>query len=262
MSTPLSPKSCAGTEVDALSFDLHGPRHDRRYVIVKPNGDFLTQRQWPAMAWIKPTVSNDGLNITAPGMEDVRLNLEVAGGRRRVNIWRDELEGDDCGDAIADWLSKYLKTPSRLMRLPQDSRRRVDTDYVAQEQWVGYADGFPLLVISQTSVDFLSAKLGREFALQRFRPNIVVAGAEREFAECDWQSLYLQSVGEIQLVKPCERCVIPTRDLATQTRESDALDVLKNYCRIDGRIVFGQNAILIGAKELSVGQQLSSNDGS
>mgnify|MGYP000999899660 CR=1 FL=1 len=142
------------------------------------------------------------------------------------------------------------------MRLPENSRRRVDVDYVAEEQWVGYADGFPLLVISQTSVDFLSAQLGRKFELERFRPNVVIAGAEQEFEERDWQSLNLHLGGEIQLVKPCERCVIPTRGLVTQERELDALDVMKKYCRIDSKIIFGQNAILTGANELKVGQKV------
>lgn len=252
-------KSCAGIDVDALTFDLHGPCHDRRYVVVKPNGDFLTQRQLPSMAWIKPTIEDDGLRIAAPGMAGVYLSARQSGRRLQVRIWRDKLEGDDCGDDIANWLSEYLKTPSRLMRLPQDSRRRVDADYVPQEQWVGYADGFPLLVINQASVDFLSAQLGREFALERFRPNVVVSGAKSEFAERDWQWLHLQSGGELQLVKPCERCVIPTRDIITQARESDALNVLINHCRIDGRIIFGQNAILTGTKELKVGQKLDVN---
>ena len=254
-------KSCAPVELKKLEFDKFGPKGDRRFMLVNPSGKFLTQRQLPEMARITPTLlwdENDqltGLQLAAPGQPDIEISLDhIDHTTIEVSVWKDSLVADDCGDEVARWLSEFLQKECRLVVLPEDSQRQVNLKRAEAGRYVGFADGYPLLVVTQASLDMISTRVGRDVAVERFRPNVVVAGSE-PLAERQWQKLELAQ-GHLALVKPCERCVIPTRDINTLEREADVLDVLKADFRIDNKIIFGQNAIEYGVSELSVGESI------
>lgn len=245
-------KSCAGIEVDTLNFDGSGPENDRRFVVTTPEGDFLTQRQHPVMAHILPELSSDTLTLHFDGQKGPSVPQCPGGEHRRVRIWGDEVHGIDCGDEVAQWLSDRLGITCRLMALPEDNRRCADSDYAPADTGVGYADGFPLLVITEESLEKLSEEAGLTVEAERFRPNVVLSGAPYAFAECNWTALTPLSadravIGELLLVKPCERCVIPTRDPGTLERTPAVIKALKALCLMNKRIVFGQNAVYRGA---------------
>ncbi|TNC85396.1 MAG: sulfurase [Thalassolituus sp.] len=252
-------KSCAGVEVDALHFDSSGPVGDRRFVITTPAGDFLTQRELPEMARIQPKLADTQLTLSHPDAKDCVVHFDTDGPTHRVRVWRDEILGVDCGDEVAAWLASRLGQEARLSVLPSDNPRLADPAYAEAGTQVGYADGFPLLVITQESLDKLSEDAGLDVDVRRFRPNIVVSGADGSFAEREWRRLGvgegLQQQLPIKIVKPCERCVIPTRDPDTLERTGALMTSLKNLCRIDGRIIFGQNATYAG-EYLAVGTPL------
>lgn len=259
-------KSCAGISVTELTFDHQGPTQDRRYMLITNEGRFVTQRQCPAMAWIQPQLTDAGLLLSFPDASDILVvEPDDNATRLTVTVWRDQVDALDAGDSVASWLSQVLDREVRLVFMPDDSVRKIDPDYSEKGEQVSFADGFPLLVTHQSSLDFLSEALGRELDMARFRPNVVVSGGEA-FDELQWQWLspLVSGVGAdsasgkqgIALVKPCERCVIPTRDIKTQSREADVMDVLKQHCRPESRILFGQNGILRGLTTLYMGQQL------
>lgn len=249
-------KSCAPVAVEQLTFDEYGPEGDRRFMLVDESGKFLTQRTLPAMAFITPQVTDTGLLVTAPDQPDLTVLYPLDGEEQRVVVWKDEMSAADCGEEAALWFSQYLGVPARLVAVSSGTQRQVSRKYAEEGDMVGFADGYPLLVALQESLDYLSGVVGRALDIERFRPNIVVQGAAA-FAEREWQRLRV-NCGEIPLVKPCERCVIPTRNLITQQREADVLAALKEYCRLDGKIIFGQNALLRNIDVLSVGDQLTS----
>lgn len=256
-------KSCAPVEVQSFQFDTFGPRGDRRFMLVDLNGKFLSQRQLPAMAHIHPAIQwrddgqMDGLLLSCKGHGDFLLEL---GDMRKsvidVRLWDDVVAANDCGDAVAQWFSAVLQRDCRLVLLPVDSQRQVSLKRAEPGRYVGFADGYPLLVVSQATLDYLSRQVGRDVRVERFRPNVVVKGDHQAFDELQWQKLQSEG-GYMALVKPCERCVIPTRDLMTLEREADVLDVLKNEFRINGKIIFGQNAIDYDMEQLSVGDVLT-----
>lgn len=259
-------KSCAGISVNELTFDHQGPRHDRRYMLVTNEGRFVTQRQCPAMAWIQPQITNSGVLLSFPDVPDILvIEPDDSATRLKVTVWRDQVDALDAGDSVANWLSQVLDRDLRLVFMPSGSARAVDPEYSEEGEQVSFSDGFPLLVTHQSSLDFLSKALGRDLDMARFRPNVVVSGG-KAFDELKWQRLspLLSGVGAdsasdqqgIALVKPCERCVIPTRDIKTQNREADVMDVLKQHCRPESRILFGQNGILRGMRVLRLGEQL------
>tara|TARA_R110002167_G_scaffold169816_1_gene367733 strand:+ start:30325 stop:31158 length:834 start_codon:yes stop_codon:yes gene_type:complete len=246
-------KSCAGYRVDRLTFDHQGPEGDRRYMIVDPDGRFLTQRQLPVMAGIQTQLQQGVLTLGFAGMADLVVNTPVDQDVT-VSIWSDTAQALDCGEPASKWLSSVLGKPARLVFMPADSHRQIDPDFARTGQWVGFADGFPLLVTSEESLAVLSQSAGVEIDMLRFRPNVVVRGGEA-FAEQQWQRLDHPD-GQLLLVKPCERCVIPTRDLLTQQRQPEVVAALKQHCLVNQRLVFGQNATVDHIAQLRVGETL------
>lgn len=247
-------KSCAPVEMQQLVFDDYGPVGDRRFLLVDEQGHFITQRQQPEMAHIYPELKGSVLAVSFRGKETLEVSLHGQAVMRTVTVWSDTLPADDCGDDAAAWFSAALGITCRLVRLPADSRRQVDLRYAEPGQWVGFADGFPVLVTAESSLGAISERVGRELPMERFRPNVVVAGSA-VFAEREWQSL-MHKDGMLDIRKPCQRCVIPTRNMDTLERETDVLDALKELCRIEGKILFGQNALVSGIQVLNIGDEL------
>jgi uncharacterized protein YcbX len=249
-------KSCSGIEVESLSFDQNGPVGDRRFVIASPAGDFITQREVPAMAHIQPRFNIDELVLAYPQRGEMRVSMKSSAKPQRVRIWSDEVTGIDCGDDVATWLSEILARSARLFMLPEQNPRRADSKYAPEDTAVSYADGFPLLVVIQESLDALSEAAQIPVDVRRFRPNVVIEGADEAFAERAWRALNTENGEQLPLVKPCERCVIPTRDPDTLERSPEVMSALKAFCRLDGRIIFGQNALFTG-RRLGVGETLT-----
>jgi len=265
-------KSCAGialseatlTEAGLMSEQIY----NREWMVVDLQGDFLTQREHPKMATIVPRIRAETLELRAPGMLqlDIPLGLPHPDQARTmsVRVWDDTLEALDCDDITAAWFSSALGVPCRLVRFHPDARRIASLDWTAGvEAPTLFADGFPLLVISQGSLDDLNRKLqaqGRApLPMNRFRPSLVIDGVEA-FEE-DFAASIRIGAARIKPVKPCPRCPIPSVDQATGTTGPDPLDILRTYRvnpKLDGGIAFGMNAIVLeGAGQvLRVGQEV------
>src|SRR5690606_17619486 len=150
-------KSCARLAHEQITLDARGPLYDRRWMVISDapgeEGRFLTQRELSRLAVVQPAFTGDALSLTAPGMPEIRIPLEERSGpTRRVVIWRDTCKGADEGDEAARWLSDYLDYPARLVRMPDDYVRRVDSRYSPQFAQVGFADGYPLLLAQEASL--------------------------------------------------------------------------------------------------------------
>lgn len=246
-------KSLAPIAVQSASVQRFGLEHDRRWMVVDAGGKFLTQRQHPRMCLIQPVVQGGELRLLAKGMPD--LAVPCAGGDRRpVTVWDDQCMALDCGDAAAAWLSRFLAIDCRLVYFPDDEVRAVDTNYARPGDRTAFSDGFPLLLISQASLDDLNSRLDSPVAMTRFRPNLVVRGCEA-FAEDTWRALRIGDVS-FRIVKPCSRCTIPGIDPATGERGAEPLRTLADYRRRGDKIYFGQNVIADGLGELRIGMSV------
>jgi uncharacterized protein YcbX len=262
-------KSCAGMAVDQARVTVAGLAahgvHDREWMLVAPDGQFLTQREHPRMALVVPRPEGGQLVLRAPGARPLSLGLAAADGPPRpVRIWDDTVSAADCGDAAAAWFSAVLGSPCRLVRFRRDAVR------LASTRWTGgvaaatrFADGYPLLLIGAASLADLNRRLsaaGRApLPMNRFRPNLVVDAIDA------YEEDYLASLaaGELVLkpVKPCARCPIPAIDQATGLPGPDPIDILLSYRanpRLDGAACFGMNCIAAAGAPgwLRVGQQL------
>lgn len=247
-------KSAAVVDVDSLVITARGPEGDRRWMAVDATGGFLTARQHPALVRIDARHAAGTLHLAAPGMDPI----SVATPRRpttrmAVEVWGDAVDAACAGDAAADWISRYLGFPARLVHMDDDARRSVDPAFGADGDEVSFSDGYPLLVISQAALDGLNARLARPVPMARFRPNLVVAAAAAH-DEDTWRRVRVGKV-EFDAVKPCTRCVFTTLDPATATRDPDGepLATLKSYRRTPAGITFGMNLIPRGGGVVRIG---------
>jgi uncharacterized protein YcbX len=254
-------KSARGTFLQSARLCTTGFEHDREWLIVDSRGRFLTQREQPGLALLEVNVSESSLELRAPGHEPLQLPL-LSGNTalRTVTIWRDECLATDQGPVAARWISGFLGAdasamPWRLVRFPEFERRLSDGNWTGTVQAPNqFSDGFPLLVLSQASLDDLNARVGRVLPINRFRPNILIDGVE-PYTEDRIEELRIGAI-TLRIVKPCTRCVITTTDQQQGVRDGDEpLRTLRSY-RYDSNlqgVAFGQNAIIVGG----VGEQMT-----
>ena len=263
-------KSCAGISVPEAQFGISGLQangvHDREWMLVTREGLFLTQREYPRMALVTPRIDGDAVEVTAPGMPPLRLPLahDSAASNLTVQIWDHSVDAADCGDAAASWFADAIQGPCRLVRFRPDVHRPTSTKWTSgAPAETRFADGYPILVIGQASLDDLNAKLksaGRDpLPMNRFRPNLVVDGLEA-FEE-DYVESFSANGLALRPVKPCARCPIPAIDQATGIPGPDPLDILQAYRanpRMEGAVCMGMNAIVSEGEgaTLHVGQNL------
>jgi len=242
-------KSCAEVSLDSTKVENFGLKNDRRWMIVDEHGVMLTQRKISKMCLIKVEVVNGGLILAAPAMTLLNIN-QPAGEKKNVTVWHDQCQAYDAGDEAAKWLSHFLSIKCRLVYFPDDEFRQVDINYAQQGEMTAFSDGFPLLLISQASLDDLNSKLSNEITMNRFRPNIVVKGC-KPFAEDAWKNIRIGDI-TFRIVKPCSRCVIPNINIETAEREDEPLKTLTSYRKRDNKIFFGQNIIANSVGDITV----------
>jgi len=241
-------KSCARLSHSEIELDARGPLWDRRWMVVDSDSLFITQREIPALALVQPRFEHGDLIISAPNMPEMRVPLKRdAGEIWRVQVWDDECAAWDEGDELATWLSDYLNVDARLVRMADDFIRPADTTYAPENTPVSFADGFPLLIANQASLDELNRRMVERgktpVPISRFRPNLVVSGADA-FAEDTWRTVQIGDL-VIDVVKPCARCVTTTVDQLTGTVPDTAepLATLNTFRKQNGKVMFAQNAI-------------------
>lgn len=269
-------KSCAGVELPEALLTEAGLEFDRAWMVVDAKGEFVTQRQLPRMALIWPQMKHTEVVLRAPGMLALHLAFDRVEKPVRVRVWKDEVAAYDMGDIAAQWFSDFLSEPGkpqalRLVRFDPEQKR------LSNLQWTGgveaenqFSDGYPLLVASEGSLAELNERLAAAghdaVGIERFRPNIVLAGIEAH-DEDRVDALHIatnEGEAELKPVKPCTRCPVPDIDPATAISSPEVGDMLRTYradARVDGRITFGMNCIVLQGVEhmLRVGQAVSAN---
>ncbi len=255
-------KSCAAIEHQMTTLNQMGLKGDRQLMLVDENGLFLSQRKHPQMALIKPTWSEQGLVINAPGMEPMSIDLKQNTAKLlKVDIWNDSLQAESMQAHVNQWFSDYLNLPVRLVKYGQQSHRAIDPNYAQKGETVAFADGYPLLVTHQATIEQLNQQLEKPIDMNRFRPNIVVSGDLAAWDELNWKTLSDGSV-QIDLVKPCTRCVMTGIEQTTgQQTGTEVLMTLKKKFAHNDKAVFGINGIarMHDSAELTVGQKLKPN---
>ena len=242
-------KSARGVAVSRLAFDGRGPMGDRRFMVIGADGAFRTQRDLPRLTQLVPELDACGdLLLTAPGMPTLTVVKPLGAPTVATQVWADNVQLRDCGAAAANWLSKLLNESCRLVFQGEDSPRSI---HRLPEREVSLADGYPLLLISDAAVTDLATRLGSVVSDTRFRPNIVLAGCAPH-AEDHWKRIRI-GANTFAVVKPCERCSIPSLDPATGVVTPGFNRLLASYRTRNGQVHFGQNLVHEGETEIAVG---------
>ncbi|WP_233849281.1 MOSC domain-containing protein [Paraburkholderia sp. HD33-4] len=278
-------KSCAGIPLYEARLLATGLEYDRNWMVIDAQGTMFTQRAYPRMALIKVELGDEDLIVSAPGMRELRTPLDAArlAAAPRVDtaVWHDAAYGLDTGAQTAAWFTEFLGLPARLLRFDPERERIVDPDYTDSTGGATtfFADGFPLLVIGQASLDDLNARLNGKGApsigIDRFRPNIVLSGLdayEEDYVETlavDTDA-HASARVELRLVKLCSRCPMPTIDQARGAPDpawpNEPTDTMLGYRvseRFNGAVTFGNNALVASGAGawLRVGQQVDAELG-
>ncbi len=248
-------KSCRGIEVAHAKLTPAGLEHDREWMVVTPTGRFVTQREEPRLALINTFLDDEGLQLEAPGAGDLFVPFNTRGEATTATVWNDRCGAFDMGSAAADLLTAFLGKPHRLVRFNPASRR------ASNARWTGtiealnlFSDGFPLLGISEASLEDLNQRLAVPLPMNRFRPNLVFAGLE-PYGEDALNELTDGDV-RIRAVKPCTRCKITTTDQKTGTAiGAEPLATLRTYrlSKDPQGVLFGQNMIPVSGIGASLG---------
>jgi uncharacterized protein YcbX len=253
-------KSCAGIPLhEAVVLDA-GLAHDRQWLVVTPDGRFVTQREQPRLALVGTAIDAGRLVLRFPDGARVAVAPGEAARRRDVVVWDDRCSGLDCGDEVAGRLAGLLGRAVRLVEFDASVPRLKRSPWLADAvATLRYPDGYPILLISAESLDDLNARLPAPLPMNRFRPNVVVRGLGA-FGEDRVRELRAGAL-RLQPVKPCTRCTITMTDqVSAAVDPAEPLRTLKTY-RWDRElrgITFGQNVAIAGGvgTTLRVGQEL------
>ena len=250
-------KSCAPLTPDHAVVERRGLRGDRRWMIVDAAGKFVTARKHPRLVLVRALFDGDSLHLDAPGMRRLDLLAQACATTSKVTIWSDEVAGLPAEAKADAWISDYLGFAARFVHMADDCIRPVDPTYAKTGDQVSFADGFPLLLISQAALDHLNGRLKSPLPMLRFRPSLVVVNTAPH-AEDSWRSI---RIGEVtfDVVKPCVRCVLTTVDPSTGNVDADGepLRTLVSYRRGPEGVTFGQNLIPRGSGTIRIGDQVS-----
>jgi uncharacterized protein YcbX len=249
-------KACRGVEVESACVERIGLEHDRRMMVVTPEGEFLTQRDYPRLALVTPRLSAGTLELSAPNYDSLQVGLQTTGTSWPVNIWKSKgVQAIDQGEEAAAWFSEWLGTPVRLVHFADGYKRVVNETYaVNPDDHTAFADGYPILLTSEEGLQDLNSRLDAPVPMNRFRPNLVVQGGE-PFAEDTWNRI---RIGDVQLavVKPCARCEVTTIDKNTLERSKEPLKTLGKYRKHRLGAIFGQNVIPLNEGVIRLGMSV------
>ncbi|GHB53888.1 molybdenum cofactor biosysynthesis protein [Streptomyces cirratus] len=256
-------KSMAGIAPDAMTVEPWGLSGDRRWAVIDTEGTVITQRQQARLALASARPLDGGrVALSAPGMADLVVEAPEPGPLEPVVLFGKKIETLVASTAAADWLSAYLGVPARLVYLDDPAvRRPVDPDYALPGETVSLADAYPLLVTTLASLDALNALIAEgdhpqegPLPMNRFRPSLVVAGAEA-WAEDGWRRI---AVGDAVFrgVRECGRCIVTTTDQSTAERGKEPLKTLAKHRRIGKSLAFGRQVVPVTLGTVRVGDEV------
>ncbi|MFH8569158.1 MOSC domain-containing protein [Streptomyces sp. NPDC017993] len=272
-------KGCAGTSMNDALLTPAGLAHDRSFMVISEDGVYRTQRRHPRLALIRPAVSSDGTRLTLDSADTtvrygkVCLDVTTSAPRRDVDLFGAAFQGIDQGDEVAAWLSEFLGTPSRLVRVPPEHDRVADGLTPGPS---GYADSSAVHLLSRSSLTLLNRRMAERDApplpMNRFRPNIVVdsspgGGDGHDSDGGDWASVPHTedrarriTIGgaELGYAKLAVRCAVTLVDQEAGARQGrEPLRTLAGYRRAaSGGVVFGAKFSVARPGKLSVGDEV------
>jgi uncharacterized protein YcbX len=252
-------KACGGITLHAADVERMGFRHDRQWMFVDDRGMFVAQRDSrglgvgiPSVCLVRPSITDDQLTITAPGMPALTLPASgVSGAGAQVRVWDSMVNAIHQGNEAEVWATEFLSRQRpgryRLVRMPDHGHRATPIGNAE----LAFGDAYPFLVSSRESLADLNSRLDCELPMNRFRPNIVLRGG----APYEEDVLDRFRIGLVEFVGTtlCLRCPTTTTNQDTAERGKEPLRTLATYRKKPGGVVFGRNFNHVGRGTIRVG---------
>jgi len=249
-------KSLGGIQLPEAQVMGKGLRYDRRWMLIDDTLRALTQRDHPLMALFKLKFYDAGLTIT---FKDDSINIPFSHSSipspLDVQIWDDTITALEVSKEHSEWFSDRMNTTCRLVVFPEENRRQIEPALVPTPANVSLADSYPFLIIGQSSLDDLNARLDNPVAMKRFRPNFVFTGGQ-PYAEDCWKDFTIGAT-RFRGIRPSSRCVLITIDPETGVKGKEPLRTLATYRRWNNKTYFGQNAISIDHTVIRAGDVIT-----
>lgn len=250
-------KSLGGIHLTEWMAEPEGLQYDRRWMLVDTNNRFISQREAPQLCLLKLSFHQHGFLIQhhLHPHQQLLLPFEAATSQKEtVQVWDHTLEAVAAGESFNEWFSDMLGLPCKLIKAVDYTHRRVNPNYALNQERTVFADGYPVLIIGEESLNDLNARLTEPVPMNRFRPNIVFSGG-LPFDEDNWSEIACTNV-VLKPVKPCERCVITTINQHTALPGKEPLKTLATFRNINNKILFGQNALVMQPGKIKTGEMM------
>jgi hypothetical protein len=251
-------KSLAGISIKDSLVESRGLKFDRRWMLVDANNQFITQREHSKMAFLQPEITESSIIVSHRKQNITPISIsfsEPNSAPEMVTIWDDTCPAKEVSKQANDWFSKVLEMDCRLMYMHDTSNRQADQQYAINEaDKVSFADGYPVLMVSEESMNQLNQKMGLDYSIERFRPNVVFKGGNPHQED----TIRKVQIGKVEFygVKPCARCVLTTIDPQTTEQGKEPLKTLSTYRKLNNKILFGENFIPTKEGQIKVGDSL------
>lgn len=250
-------KSFAGFETDSSSVGKRGLSHDRRWMLVDREGVFMTQRSDTRLALFRTEMAEFGLRIVSPDGDRCVAPFIPEGEACKVQVWKSGCDAVRVSSEIDRWLSVKLEKECSLVYMPETSIRETHRDYTLAGDIVGFADAFPVLVISEESLNDLNARLDEALPMNRFRPNIVLSGTS-PFGEDGWTRMQIGSL-KFRFAKTCGRCSVTATNQETGEVGVEPLKTLAKYRLVGKSVQFGAYFVPEGDGVIRVGDTVETH---
>jgi uncharacterized protein len=252
-------KSMGGIKTSSVAVTDRGLKYDRRWILVDSANQFLTQREFPKMALLKVQIEQEGLRVvlsTDLGKQVFIPFIPLGKELEKVTIWNAVCDALNVTKQIDAWFSDILGIACKLMYMPEETMRPVDTTsgYKPTGKFTSFADAYPFLLLGESSVADLNSRLETPVLINRFRPNIVFTGGT-PYQEDTIENFIINGVNFTGL-ENCGRCAIVTIDQVTAAKGKEPLKTLATYRKRDNQIYFGQNVVHTGTGIINVGDEI------
>jgi uncharacterized protein YcbX len=217
-------KSLSGISLQESVIVSRGLENDRRYMLIDKDNDLITQREFPELATLRTVFVDSGLEISSIEGASVIISTKFRNSQMiKVRVWDSFCDAVVAEREVNDWFSDITGTSCRLVWMPETTHREINRIFNAGSEIVSFADGYPLLIICENSLNDLNSKLDHSIPMNRFRPNLVVADCD-PFSEDGWKKIRIGDT-VLRAAKPCARCVVTT--INQQTGISDVKEPLR-----------------------------------
>lgn len=249
-------KSLGGISLQSATVEERGLQYDRRWMLVDEQNMFITQRLYPKMALLKVEIKNDLLTIKHKQNNFPPLTVQpfpYNADEINVQIWKDNITALKYNHDVNDWFAEAIGLKCSLVHMPHSTKRNVDPEY-ANNKMVGFADGFPFLIIGKESLNDLNNRLEKPLPMNRFRTNFVFSGG-KPFDEDNWKTIKIDNI-VFHSVKPCARCIITTINQDTGIKSKEPLTTLSTYRKKNGKVLFGMNLVIEETGTIKIGDEI------